>query len=91
MPLETVDYTMKVPKEGKEVVDASAAIVKHFINGGNVATAALLLPAVMKAVDGVSGVGAEMKSEYKDELAGYTVHKLWDSLEKDAPEVSPAE
>ena len=74
---------MEVPKEGKEVIDATAAITKHFVNGGSVLEAAALLPAVMKAVEGVDGVKEEIKSQYKDELAAYAVHRVWESLEKD--------
>lgn len=73
---------MKVPKEGKEIVDALSAIASHFVNGGDIAAAAAFLPAVMSAVDGYQAVGEEMKSEGKDELAGYTVHKVWGALEK---------
>lgn len=91
MAVQTVPYTMQVPKEGKEIIDAQHAITKHFRNGGSVAEAATLLPALMTAVDGASAVVDEMKSQYNDEMAGYGVHKLWDSLKKDEPEAAPAE
>lgn len=85
MAVETVSYTMEVPKEGKEVWDAASALVAHFVNGGDLATAATLLPAVMTAADGAGKVMEELKSQYKDELAAYGVHKMWDALEKKAP------
>lgn len=80
--MEKVSYTMEVPKEGKEVVDSLASIAEHFVNGGSVTDAAKLLPGVMVAVDNISAIGEEIKSDGKDELAGYTVHKIWGALEK---------
>lgn len=80
MSVETVQYTMPVPKESKEIVDAVASIVQHFKQGGSLIEASSLLPAVMKAVDGWDKLAEEVKSEYSDESAGYTIHKLWGSL-----------
>jgi len=82
-PVETVDYTMKVPKETKEIVDAECALLKHFINGGSLEGAVALLPMMMTAVNGYEKVPAELKSQYNDEAAGYLIHKQWDSLKKD--------
>ena len=81
--METVAYTMNVPKEGKEVVDAGAAIIKHFRNGGSIFEATILMPAVMKAIDGVGAIKEEFESQSKDELVAYAVHKLWEALQKD--------
>lgn len=83
--METVKYEMLVPKEGKELVDALAAIASHFKEGKSVAEAASLLPVVMSAVDGVGKIGDELKSDYNDELAAYTVTKIWGAL-KGKPE-----
>jgi len=88
-PIQTIPYTMQVPKEGKEIVDASSAITKHFINGGSMADAYALLPGVMTAVENAKQTMVEMKSQYKDELAGYSVHKFWDALDKDEVEAAP--
>lgn len=87
MAVETVAYTLQVPKEGKELIDAQAGLVKHFRNGGSVEEAVSLLPAVMQAVDGVGKVKEELQSQYKDELAAYSLHKNWEALEKE-PEVA---
>jgi hypothetical protein len=78
--MELVDYSMKVPKESKEVVDALVGIVKHFKQKKPLAEAVVLLPAVLEAVEGVSGLGEEMKSAYNDEAAGYLLHSLWGAL-----------
>jgi len=82
--METVKYCMEVPKESKEMVDAVAAIMAHFVSGKSIAEAALLLPTVMDAVNGYDKVPGEMKSQYNDEAAGYLVHKMWDALKKPA-------
>jgi len=80
--METVSYTMEVPKESKELTDAVAGLLKHFVNGGDLGGAASYLPAVMTAVSGVDKVPAEMRSSGKDEAVAYLVHKVWDALEK---------
>lgn len=88
MSVVTVDVTLKVPKEGKEVVDAVSGIIGHFRKGGDLAGAAAYLPAVMAAVEGNEKLPEEIKSQHKNALAAYTVEKVWGSLE--APPVTPA-
>ena len=88
--METVDYTLKVPKECKEVVDALSAIVAHFKSGKGVSEAALLLPELLNAVAGVDQVLDEVKSDGKDELAAYLVHKVWTALEAPPAVPTPA-
>lgn len=78
--MKTIMYEMQVPKEGKEVVDAMAVLIKHFKAGGDVAGATQYLGEVAKAIDGVSGVVEEIKSDYNDELAAYMVTQLWSAL-----------
>ena len=78
--METVDYTMKVPKEGSELVDTTMKLLKHFKNGGNLTEAVAFLADIAKAVDGAAQVITEMKSDYNDELVAFAVHKLWDAL-----------
>jgi hypothetical protein len=80
MAVQTVDYSMKVPKEGKELCDALASVVSHFKAKKSIAEAASLLPNVMSAVDGVSNVVDEIKSDYNDELVAYMVHTMWTAL-----------
>jgi len=78
--MDKVKYEMEIPKEGKEIIDAVAEIVAHFKQGKPLADAALLLPAVLQAVDGWDKLGDEVKSDGKDELAGYLVHKVLGAL-----------
>ena len=82
--METVAYTMNVPKEGKEVVDAGAAIIKHFRNGGSIFEATTLVPAVTKAIDGIGAIKEEFESQSKDELVAYAVHKLWEAWQQNS-------
>ena len=78
--MEKVKYEMEIGKEGKEMVDAIAVLVQHFIKGGDIVGATQHLGEVAKAVDGAAGVVDEIKSEYNDELAGYLVHKVLGAL-----------
>lgn len=83
--MESVNVSIAVPKEGKEIIDAVSGIVEHFKLGKPIAEAAALLPAVMQAVDGYNKVGEEIASEQNDELAGYAVHKILGALKAKAP------
>jgi len=79
MPVEKVAYTMNVPKESKEIVDAVVAIIVGVKSSGLMgATAAL--PLLIPAVDGYEKLGDEMKSDGADEIAGYLVHKVMGAL-----------
>lgn len=74
--METVKYEMEVPKELKDVVDLVDGILEKVMAKAPMAEYATLLGDLMKAVDGVEGIAEEMKSQYRDEAAGYLVHKL---------------
>lgn len=89
--MDRVKYEMEVPKEGKELIDALAGIAKHFMEGQPIAAAAALLPSVMSAVDGIQKLGEELDSEFKDELAGYMIHKMWAAIDVKKVAVQPAE
>ena len=78
--METVVYEMKVPKEGKEVVDLLDGVLAHVVAKKGFAELADLVDELMVAVDGVGGISEELKSEHRDELAGYLVHKLMGTL-----------
>lgn len=76
MAIDTVKVEYDVPKEGKEMVDAVHALVKHFLDKKPIAEITLLLPLVMAAVDGYDKIGAEVDSEQRDELAAYLIQKM---------------
>ena len=78
--VETVNYTMEVPKESKELMDALSAIIGHFKSGKSVTEAAALLPDVLQAVDGIDKLDDEAKTEHLDEAVGYGVHKIMGAL-----------
>jgi len=75
--MEKVPYELQVPKEAKEVIDAVIALTMHFVNKKPVEEITLLLPEIVKAVDGADKVWDEVKSEGKDELALYMLHKVY--------------
>lgn len=71
---------MEVPKEGKEVVDLLDAILEKVMAKAELAEYAALFGQASVAVDGISGITEEIKSNNRDELAGYMVHKLMSRL-----------
>lgn len=82
--MELVQVSMDVPKEAKEVVDAMSAVIAHFVAKKSLAEAAALLPALLKAAEGVGNVAAEVKSQYKEELSSYLLKSLWEAFEAKA-------
>jgi hypothetical protein len=88
--IQVVPVSMDVPKEGKEVVDAAAAIIEHFVLGKSLADALVLLPNVLKAVEGLNQIGEEVKSKYNDELAGYLVQKMMSAIKAKSEQLAPA-
>lgn len=74
--VEKINVNMEVPKEGKELVDFLDKVLEKVMGKAPIAEYAELLAAVMPAVDGIAKLGEEMKSDGKDELAAYLVHKL---------------
>ena len=80
--VETIDYTMPVPKEGKELFDALGALIAHFKKGGTLANAPFGV--VIPAIEGFDKILEEAKSQYKDELSAYGMHTIWQALESKA-------
>ena len=76
MSIEYVDINLSVPKEGKEVVDLVDAILEKVMAKAPMADYTTLLGDLMTAVDGVGNIKEEIKSDGKDELAAYLVHKV---------------
>jgi len=78
--METVNVTLPVPKETKEVIDALAAIYDFVKEKKPLTQIGELFDELSAAVSGVDQVADEMGSEYRDEAAGYLVHKLLGKL-----------
>lgn len=78
--METVSYTMEVPKEIKEVIDLLDGVLSKIMDGESVSSFMSLFDELYAAVEGVKDVGIEMKSSNRDEAAGYLVHKLLATL-----------
>lgn len=78
--MEVVKYEMSVPKEIKEVVDLLDGVAQKLMAKAPVSEYADLLGSLMSAVEGIGAVSEEIKSEYRDEAAGYLVHKLLGTL-----------
>jgi len=74
--METVEYLMKVPKELKDVIDLMDGLVEKIMAKADLKEYTTLLGDLMLAVEGVDGIAEEAKSQYRDEAAGYLVHKL---------------
>lgn len=78
--METITVNMQVPKEAKDIIDAVDALLEKIMAKASFSEYPELIDEVYAAVDGVSGVAAEMKSEYRDEAAGYLVQKILSRL-----------
>lgn len=78
--METVAVTMQVPKELKEVVDLLNAVLENVVAKKGVTEYGNVLDELLAAVEGIGGVSEEIKSQYRDEAAGYMVHKLLGTL-----------
>jgi len=78
--MTTIKYEMQVPKEGKEIVDALTGIIEKVVAKAPLAEYVELFGELSRAVDGVEKVGEEIKSEFRDELAGYMTHKIMGSF-----------
>jgi hypothetical protein len=78
--METVGYTMEVPKETKEVFDALEGLILHFKAKKSVTEAAALLPSVLAAVDKIDQLDDEAKTDKLDESVGYGIHKIMGAL-----------
>lgn len=74
--METVKYEMEVPKEAKEVIDLADAVIEKIMAKSDVSDYLTLIGELSSAIDGIEGVVDEMKGQYRDEAAGYLVHKL---------------
>ena len=89
MTVQTVSYTMEVPKEIKDVIDLLDKVMAKSVAGDSVLSYATLLDDLKDAALGASKIKEEAKSQYRDEAAGYMVHKLLGTLLPVKPE-SPA-
>lgn len=78
--METVPYTMEIPKEIKEVIDFVDQLLAKIIAKDSLTSYTELLTAAYTAFEGITDVGEEVKSEYRDEAAGYLVHKILGTL-----------
>ena len=76
MEVPTVDYTMKLPKDAKEVVDLVDAILEKAMAKKPASEYTELLDELMVAADGFQNVGPGLKGQLRDELAGYLVKTL---------------
>ena len=74
--MELVKYEMELEKNGKEVVDFLDAVLEKVLAKKGLADFADLLDEAYKAVDGINEVKEGLSSQYRDELAGYLVHKV---------------
>jgi len=74
--METTAVTMNVPKESKEVIDLLAGIVEKVKAGAEVNDYLSLIGELTSALDGVDKIPAEAKSDGRDEMVAYLLHKI---------------
>jgi len=74
--MTTIDVTNKVPKEGKEMVDAIVTLINNAKAKKPIQVIVLEeLPALMTAVEGYDKIGEEVK-QGSPELAAYAVQQI---------------
>jgi len=78
--METVNVTLVVGKESKEVVDLIDAILEKVMAKAKIADYVELFDELTLAINGVQNVSEEMKDETRSNLAGYLVAKLMNRL-----------
>jgi hypothetical protein len=74
--MESVDVTLKVPKESKEVIDLLKGVVEKVKAGAEVNDYLTLIGDLSSALDGVDQIPAEAKSEGRDEIIAYLINQL---------------
>lgn len=74
--MDKVSVELEVPKEGKELVDFLDQVLAKALAKAPLVEYAELLVAALPALDGIDKIKTEVKSDGKDELAAYLVHKL---------------
>lgn len=76
MPVQLVQHQVGVPKETKDAIDFIADIVDHFKQGKSAAELTALIPGLVAAVTGAQDIDDEFKSEHKEAILAYLVHRL---------------
>jgi len=72
----TIPVTLEIPKETKEVIDALDVILEAAMSGRGATAFVTTFDELMKAADGAAQIKGEMKSQYRDEAAGYLVRTI---------------
>lgn len=77
----TVQETLEVPKECKEIADAVVDILQDALDKKGIGEiAAENIAGIMVAAEGYDKVTDEAKSKYRSDLAAYVSKKLMDTL-----------
>lgn len=81
MTVVTVPHTLNVPKESKEIVDGIVELITDL--KAKKSTSVVLadqLDNLSQYIDGWDQLDDELKSEYRDDLAGYLVQQIMEVL-----------
>jgi len=86
-----IDYILKVPKEGKEVGDLIGKLVSKLRMKAPIAEYSELLKDLIAAIDGAQHIGAELRSQYRNELGTYVSYQVVENLlpDSDEPSIDP--
>jgi hypothetical protein len=69
--MDSIDVSLKVPKESKELIDLLEGVVEKVKAGAEVNDYLTLIGELTAALDGVDKIPAEAKSEGRDEIVAY--------------------
>lgn len=81
MTIVTIPHTLNVPKESKEIVDGIVELIRDL--KAKKSTSAVLagqIDNISGYLDGWDELDDELKSEYRDDLAGYLVQQVMEIL-----------
>lgn len=74
--METLAVSMNVPKESKEMVDLLEGVAMKAKAGAEVSEYMELIGKLSSALEGVEKMGDEAKSDGRDEIVAYLIHKI---------------
>ena len=85
--METINVTIAIPKESKEMADFLGKIIQHFVQKKSLAQISAILPEGIKAFDGFDKIDDEFKEDHPA-VTSYTSLQIMRSLKK--PKSIPA-
>lgn len=78
--MDFIKIELQVGKEGKELIDCLDKVAEKIMAKAPIAEYSVLLQTAYAAVDGISGLSAEIKAKTRSDMAAYLVKVLLDRV-----------